>query len=441
MSTPKTLVEKIWTDHRVASEDDGSSLLHVDRVFLDESGYNCLDDLERMGRAVHSPAKAFMVCSHLVPTRIGARLEPEVERVFNAMGRHHERTGVNLIRPSDPRQGIHHVLSSEQGYTLPGFIIAVTDSHTTTHGALGALGLGLGYAEATHVLATQCLWQPQYKQMRVTIDGQLGIGVSAKDLALAMVGQIGRDGGTGHIIEFAGPTVEALDMPGRFTLCNMSVEAGARAGVIAPDETTIEFVRGKPSAPKGGQWDRAAAYWSELKSDADARFDREIHMHASAIPPPVTWGTSPDDLTPVDGHIPDPSAEPDPVIRRQMERKIHYMGLQPKTPITSVSWIKYLSAPAPTGVSMIWSLRRTCCGAARSKCQAWWFRPLKTSADGPKTWESLRFSSTLVLSGAHPVVPCVAGRTVKSWRPGNVAHRRSIETSKGARAQARAPIS
>ena len=336
MSTPKTLVEKIWTDHRVASEDDGSSLLHVDRVFLDESGYNCLDDLERMGRAVHSRAKAFMVCSHLVPTRIGARLEPEAERVFNAMGRHHERTGVNLIRPSDPRQGIHHVLSSEQGYTLPGFIIAVTDSHTTTHGALGALGLGLGYAEATHVLATQCLWQPQYKQMRVTIDGQLGIGVSAKDLALAMVGQIGRDGGTGHIIEFAGPTVEALDMPGRFTLCNISVEAGARAGIIAPDETTIEFVRGKPSAPKGGQWDRAAAYWSELKSDADARFDREIHMHASAIPPLVTWGTSPDDLTPVDGHIPDPSAEPDPVIRRQMERKIHYMGLQPKTPITSV---------------------------------------------------------------------------------------------------------
>ena len=337
MSRARTLVEKIWTDHQVAAEADGSSLLRVDRVFLDESGYNCLDELERMGRAVHSPQNAFMVCSHLVPTRIGALPDLESQRVFASMQRHHERTGVNLIKASDPRQGIHHVLSSEQGYSLPGLIIAVTDSHTTTHGALGALGLGLGYAEATHVLATQCLWQPEYKQMRVTIDGVLGHGVTPKDLALAMVGQLGFNGAVGHIIEFAGSTVSALEMPGRFTLCNMSVEAGARAGIIAADETTLAFVRETPHAPKGEHWDQAASYWSSLKTDPDAQFDREIHIDAGEIPPLVTWGTSPEDVIPVHGCIPDPFVESDPDIRRQMQRKLDYMGLEANAPITSVT--------------------------------------------------------------------------------------------------------
>ena len=187
-----------------------------------------------MGKPVHSPDKAYMMCAHLVPTQIGAEPDAESKRVFAAMQRHHERTGVHLITPSDPRQGIHHVMSAEQGLTLPGFVMAITDSHTTTHGALGALGLGLGYAEATHALATQCLWQPHYKHMRVTIEGELGAGVTAKDLALHLVGTLGFDGALGHIIEFAGSTVRELEMSGRFTLCNMSVEAGARAGLIAP---------------------------------------------------------------------------------------------------------------------------------------------------------------------------------------------------------------
>ena len=253
------------------------------------------------------------------------------------MQRHHERTGVNLITASDPRQGIHHVLSSEQGYTLPGLVISVTDSHTTTHGALGALGFGLGYAEATHVLATQCLWQPVYKQMRVTIDGELGRGVTAKDLALAVVGRLGFDGAVGHIIEFAGSTVAALPMSGRFTLCNMSVEAGARAGIIAPDETIIAFVRDKPHAPKGQHWDQAIAYWSSLCTDAQAHFDREIHIDAGDIPPLVTWGTSPEDVIPVDGCIPDPGEQSGPEVRRQMQRKLDYMGLKANAPIASVA--------------------------------------------------------------------------------------------------------
>ncbi|MBS38477.1 MAG: isopropylmalate isomerase [Thiotrichales bacterium] len=337
MSQSLTMAEKIWRDHLVATEEDGSSLLHIDRIFLDESGYNCLDELEQTGRSVHSPQKAFMMCAHLVPTRIGATPDEETLRVFAAMSRHHERTGVNLIKASDPRQGIHHVMSAEQGLTLPGFIMAVTDSHTTTHGALGALGLGLGYAEATHALATQCLWQPQYKQMRVSIDGELGAGVTAKDLALAVVSRLGFDGAIGHIIEYAGETVRALPMPARFTLCNMSVEAGARAGLIAPDATTLEYLRDKPNAPTGENWDRASEYWLSLPSDEGAHFDHEIYLDAGAVAPLVTWGTSPEDALPVDSRVPDPADEPDPGRRHQMQRKIEYMGLTPNQPLTQVA--------------------------------------------------------------------------------------------------------
>lgn len=336
MDAARTLAQKIWDAHVVATEEDGSSLLLVDRVFLDESGYNCLDDLERLGKPVHSPDKAYMMCAHLVPTRIGAEPDAETQRVFAAMQRHHERTGVHLISPNDPRQGIHHVMGAEQGLTLPGFIMAVTDSHTTTHGALGALGLGLGYAEATHVLATQCLWQPCYKQMRVNVEGGLGAGVTAKDLALHVVGTLGFDGALGHIIEFAGSTVRDLEMPGRFTLCNMSVEAGARAGLIAPDETTIAYVSGRPHAPVGEQWEQAVAYWSELESDPDAVFDREVHINAADVPPLVTWGTSPEDTVPITGVVPNPDDEPDPDRRRQLQRKLDYMGLNAGMPVTDI---------------------------------------------------------------------------------------------------------
>ena len=337
MNPPKTLVEKIWASHLVASEDDGSSLLYVDRVFLDESACNCLDELERMGRTALSPETAFLVCAHLVPTRTDAAPNAEARRVFAAMQRHHERTGVNLISPSDLRQGIHHVLASEQGLTLPGLIVAVTDSHATTHGALGALGLGLGYTETTHVLATQCLWQPRYNQMRVRIEGDLGFGVTAKDLALAMVRRVGCEGGAGHIIEFAGSTVESLSVQGRFTLCNMSVEAGARAGIIAPDQTTLDFIRGRACAPWGPRWDQAVSHWSTLRTDPGARFDREMCIDAGAVVPLVTWGTSPEDVVGVDGRVPDPALEPDPALRRQMERKLAYMGLEAHAPMTSVA--------------------------------------------------------------------------------------------------------
>ena len=337
MNKPRTLAQKIWDAHVVTSEEDGSSLLLVDRVFLDESAYNCLDDLERLGKPVHSPDKAYMMCAHLVPTRIGAEPDAETKRVFAAMQRHHGRTGVHLITPGDERQGIHHVMAAEQGLTLPGFVMAVTDSHTTTHGALGALGLGLGYAEATHVLATQCLWQPGYKHMRVSIDGKLGAGVTAKDLALHVVGTVGFDGALGHIIEFAGSCVRGLDMPARFTLCNMSVEAGARAGLIAPDQITFDYVRGRPHAPGDEQWEQAVAYWSTLESDQDAVFDRELNLDAADIPPLVTWGTSPEDSVPVTGTVPDPSHEPDPDRRQQLERKLDYMGLEAGTPMTDIA--------------------------------------------------------------------------------------------------------
>ena len=336
MSTPRTLAQKIWDAHVVATEGDGSSLLLVDRVFLDESGYNCLDDLERMGKAVCSPDKAYMMCAHLVPTRIGATPDEETQRVFSAMERHHRRTGVHLITPADPRQGIHHVMSAEQGLTLPGFIMAITASHTTTHGALGALGLGLGYAEATHVLATQCLWQPGFKHMRVNIENSLAEGVTPKDLAMYVVSTLGFDGALGHIIEYAGSTIRGLEMPGRFTLCNMSVEAGARAGLIAPDDKTFDYIRGRPQAPAGDQWEKAMAWWSQLHSDEDAEFDRETNIDASQVPPLVTWGTSPEDTVPVNGRVPNPQSESDSDRRRQIQRKLDYMELQANTLVTDI---------------------------------------------------------------------------------------------------------
>ena len=337
MNVARTLAQKIWDAHVVVTEDDGSSLLLVDRVFLDESAYNCLDDLEHMGKSVLAAEKAYMMCAHLVPTRIGATPDEETQRVFAAMELHHQRTGVHLITPADPRQGIHHVMSAEQGLTLPGFIMAVTDSHTTTHGALGALGLGLGYAEATHVLATQCLWQPRFKHMRVNIEGQLGMGVTPKDLAMYVVGMLGFDGALGHIIEYAGATVRDLGMSGRFTLCNMSVEAGARAGLIAPDDKTFDYIRGRPHAPTGKHWDKAVTSWTQLQSDEDAVFDREINIDAAQIPPLVTWGTSPEDTVPVNGRVPDPQNESDPDRRRQLQRKLDYMGLRANTPVSDIS--------------------------------------------------------------------------------------------------------
>ena len=279
-----------------------------------------------------------MVCSHLLPTRNRERgvTDPEALRIIANLRRHARRTGINFITASDPRQGIHHVLAVEQGLSLPGFVIAVTDSHTTTHGALGALGLGLGYAEATQVLATQTLWQPRYAQMRINIDGVLGYGVTAKDLALALIGQIGADGATGCIVEFCGPTVQSMNMEARQTLCNLFVEAGAPAGIIAPDDTTIDYLHGRAEVPKAGQWDTAVEYWSTLHSDAEAKFSREVSVDARKVVPLVTWGTSPEDVLPVDGIIPDPATETDLEKRQQIQRKLDYMGLRPGMSLSSV---------------------------------------------------------------------------------------------------------
>ena len=338
---PRTLFEKIWDSHVIGPpEADGTRLLYIDRHLIHEgSTPQAFEGLRLAGLPVRRQRATMAVVDHVVPT-VDRHLEVEDEDarvMLDAMIENCAAFGVDLFDMHDDRQGIVHVVGPEQGFTLPGTTLVCGDSHTATHGAFGALAFGIGTSEVEHVLATQTLLQQPMKTMRVFVDEELPAGCTAKDLALAIIGKIGTAGGTGHVIEYAGPGVHALSMEGRMTLCNMTIEAGARAGLVAPDETTFAYLKGRPHAPGEEHWDAAVAHWKSLPSDAGARFDREVHIGGADIVPQVTWGTSPEDVVPVTGVVPDPADAPSPDKRLAMRRSLDYMGLAPGTPMTDIA--------------------------------------------------------------------------------------------------------
>ena len=383
MSEPLTLFDKLWAAHEIVRRDDGEALLWVDRHYVHEGSFNAFSQLEARGARVAEPGLTFAVADHYVPTRGSRRVigNPEIARMVRTLEENTAAHGVTLFGLADPRQGIVHVVGPEQGLTLPGLLIVCGDSHTSTHGALGAyafgidddrqgiihvigpeLGitkpglvitcgdshtsthgafgayaLGIGASEVAHVLMTHTLWQRKPKRMRITVNGYLAPGIAAKDIVLAIIAHIGADGATGHAIEFAGAAIRALSVEGRLTLCNMSIEAGARSGMIAPDETTFDYVKGRPYAPKGTAFEDALEAWSALATDDAANFDREVELNAADIAPIVTWGTSPQDALPIDASVPDPAGEPDAARAKYLREALDYMGLMPGTKLTNIA--------------------------------------------------------------------------------------------------------
>jgi 3-isopropylmalate/(R)-2-methylmalate dehydratase large subunit len=338
--TALTLYDKLWQGHVVRAESDGTTLLYIDRHLVHEvTSPQAFEGLELAGRKPWRMESVIATADHNTPTKAWDRgIEDPTSRVqVDALDRNMHRYVAKAYFPfRDRRQGIVHVIGPENGATLPGMTVVCGDSHTSTHGAFGCLAFGIGTSEVEHVLATQCLVTKKSKSMLVKVDGKLPFGCAAKDVVLAVIGRIGIAGGTGHAIEFAGSTIRALSMEGRMTVCNMSIEAGARAGMIGVDDTTIAYLQGRPFAPKGELWARAVAYWRTLVSDSDARFDRTVTLDAAAIAPQVTWGTSPEMVTTIEGRVPDPDKERDPLVREGIERALTYMGLEPNTAISDI---------------------------------------------------------------------------------------------------------
>jgi len=335
-----TLYDKLWDSHLVHQEADGTALIYIDRHLVHEvTSPQAYEGLKLAGRKPWRVDSVVATADHNTPTKDwdkGIR-DPVSRLQVETLDANIREFGAKAYFPFlDRQQGIVHVIGPEQGATLPGMTLVCGDSHTSTHGALGCLAFGIGTSEVEHVLATQCMMMKKAKSMRIVVDGQLGRGISAKDIILAIIGKIGTAGGTGYAIEYAGSAVSALSMEGRMTLCNMSIEAGARAGMVAVDEKTIEYVRGRPLAPEGAMWDKAVAYWRTLASDPGASFDKVVTLNGSEIRPQVTWGTSPQMVTTIDGKVPDPAKETDPVMREWMERALRYMDLKPDTPITEI---------------------------------------------------------------------------------------------------------
>ncbi|HEV2162809.1 MAG TPA: 3-isopropylmalate dehydratase large subunit [Stellaceae bacterium] len=339
MAAPRTLFDKIWENHLVDTQPDGTCLLYIDRHLVHEvTSPQAFEGLRASGRGVRRPDATIAVADHNVPTTDRSRgiEEPESRKQVETLERNVKEFGIPYFGLTDVRQGIVHIIGPEQGMTQPGMTIVCGDSHTATHGAFGALAFGIGTSEVEHVLATQTLIQRRAKNMLVEIDGDLPLGITAKDLILAVIGKIGTAGGTGHVIEYAGSAIRALSMEGRMTVCNMSIEAGARAGLIAPDETTFEYLKGRPHAPKGGAWEQAVAFWKTLPSDRGARYDTVVRLDAREIVPQVTWGTSPEDVLPITGSVPNPAEIADTNKRAAMERALQYMGLTPGTRLADV---------------------------------------------------------------------------------------------------------
>jgi 3-isopropylmalate/(R)-2-methylmalate dehydratase large subunit len=335
----RTLYDKIWDDHLVHEAEDGTALLWIDRHLVHEvTSPQAFEGLRMAGRRVAHPEKTLAVVDHNVPTtdRSQGIAEPESRIQVETLAANAAEFGIEYFHERDKRQGIVHVVGPEQGFTLPGTTIVCGDSHTSTHGAFGALAHGIGTSEVEHVLATQTLIQKKAKNMLVQVDGKLAPGATAKDIILAIIGEIGTAGGTGHVIEFAGQAIRDLSMEGRMTVCNMTIEGGARAGMIAPDEKAFAYLKDRPRAPKGEQWDKAMAYWATLHSDEGAHFDSVIKLDAAKLPPIVSWGTSPEDVVSVSGTVPDPALIADESKRLSKQRALDYMGLKAGTKITDI---------------------------------------------------------------------------------------------------------
>ena len=339
-AAPRTLYDKIFDDHVVDRQPDGSVLLYIDRHLVHEvTSPQAFEGLRMTGRKVRAPEKTLAVVDHNVPTtsRLLPNPDPESVAQIAALAENTREFGIEYYDEFDKRQGVVHIVGPEQGFTLPGTTIVCGDSHTSTHGAFGALAHGIGTSEVEHVLATQTLIQTKAKNMRITVDGTLPEGVGAKDVILAIIGEIGTAGGTGYVMEYAGEAIRALSMEGRMTVCNMSIEGGARAGMIAPDETTYAYVQGRKRAPKGEAWDAARRYWETLVSDEGAHFDREIRLDGANLPPIVSWGTSPQDVVSITGVVPDPDAASDEGKRAAIKRALAYMGLTAGSKITDIA--------------------------------------------------------------------------------------------------------
>ena len=335
----KTLYDKLWDAHVVRRNDDGSCLIYIDRQLVHEvTSPQAFDGLRLAKRDVWRRSANLATADHNVPTTDRARgiADPTSRVQVETLDSNCDEFGITEYKMNDLRQGIVHVIGPEAGATLPGMTVVCGDSHTSTHGALGALAFGIGTSEVEHALATQCLVQKKSKNMLVSVDGAVGPGVTAKDIVLAIIGKIGTAGGTGYAIEFGGDAIRALSVEGRMTVCNMAIEAGARAGMVAADDKTVDYVRGRPFAPTGELWDQAVAAWRELHSDANAQFDRVVRIDAASIKPQVSWGTSPEMVTAVDARVPDPAQESNPVKREGMARALKYMGLAAGTPITDI---------------------------------------------------------------------------------------------------------
>jgi 3-isopropylmalate/(R)-2-methylmalate dehydratase large subunit len=339
MNEPQTLIDKLWTAHEIVRREDGEALLWVDRHYVHEGSFHAFSRLAERGVGVAEPGLTFGVADHYVPTR-GSRhhiANPEIARMVRQVEENTAKHHIKLFGLDDPRQGIVHVVGPEQGLTLPGLLVVCGDSHTSTHGALGAYAFGIGASEVAHVLMTQTIWQRKPKRMRITVDGRAGAGIAAKDIVLAIIAHIGAGGASGHAIEFAGSAIRALSIEGRLTLCNMSIEAGARCGAVAPDETTFAYLKGRAYAPKGAEFDGAVEAWSALTTDRNAGFDREVSLDAANIAPIVTWGTSPEDALPIDASVPDPAREPDEARAKYLREALDYMGIAPGKKLTDIA--------------------------------------------------------------------------------------------------------
>lgn len=335
------MFEKIWNAHVIEQGSADDALLHVDQNFLHEGAFLAFAALRKEGRTVRRPKQHFAVADHYVPTLgreagIAGVTDPEVRGLIDLLEQNAAWGGIDHAGIDDPRQGIVHVIGPELGLTHPGMVITCGDSHTSTHGAFGAFAFGMGASQVKQVLATQCLWQRRPKLLRITIDGTLAPGLSGKDVILAVIAQIGAAGATGHVIEYAGSTIRAMSMENRLTVCNMSIEAGARAGMIAPDEKAYAYLHGRPKAPKGEAWDAARRYWDTLVTDEGAHVDRVVRLDANNLPPIVSWGTSPEDVISVNGMVPDPSLIGDETKRASKQRALDYMGLKAGTKITDI---------------------------------------------------------------------------------------------------------
>ncbi len=339
MTTPRTMFDKIWDRHVVLTRGS-QSLLYVDRHLVHDGSFHAFEGLRARGLKVRRPGQTFGTADHYVPTT-GRTPEdaatPEIGRMIETLGRNLRSNSISAFGLDDERQGIVHVVGPEQGLTLPGLVMVCGDSHTSTHGALGAFAFGIGQSENLHVLATQTLWQARPRTMRIALEGVRPPGVAAKDVALAIIARIGAAGAVGCVVEYAGAAVRAMTLEERLTLCNMSIEAGARAGMVAPDEVTFAYLRFRPYAPQGVAWDRAVAEWRALPSDPDARFEREVSLDASALEPMVTWGTSPEDALAIGGRVPDPERAPDATARTKIAAALDYMGLAPGTALCDIS--------------------------------------------------------------------------------------------------------